>query len=67
MKKIPMISFQDPNQANTQEQGMETLEESIYSKYEPVIVATSIILVTALIFILIKNALRGFLIKRKEK
>ena len=62
-----MISFQESNQTATEEQSMETLEESIYSKYEPIIVATSIILVTALIFVLIKNTLRGFLIKRKEK
>ena len=65
-----MISFQETNQTSstTQEENSQTTStESLYSKYEPIIVSMGIILVMAIIFILIKDALRGFLTKRRGK
>ena len=64
-----MISDQQVEQTNETDQ-VQTTEtvptESTYSKYEPIIVATGIILVAGFIFILIKDWLKRFLTKNGE-
>jgi len=65
-----MISFQKTSivTTTTQQESSDTHQpETTYSKYEPIIVSGSIILGTAIIFVLIKDIFKGFLMKRRDR
>ena len=64
-----MVFSQASNQTTgtVQEEGTKTLEDSLYSKYEPLIVSIGVILVAAVIFVLIKTRMKGFLTKGREE